>query len=134
MPAAWLARPIAKQEPGAERLALGQVAGLGEQVVGGVGVGRHDGVVGLEQAAGEGVVDLGEPVLAVGPRSVSASAREGLGGGEVAGGELDGGQLGAELGRPRTSGAALSAALRGRLRGGIRRPARRWAVPRTSAK
>ena len=55
-----------EQERGAKGVPLGQLSGLGEQGIGPDRVGLGDGVIGREQATGEGVVDLGEPVLAVG--------------------------------------------------------------------
>ena len=73
-----------------------------QQGVGAVGVGRGDRVVGLEEAAGEGVIDLGEAVLAVaGQEGLGLGAGQRLGRGEAARGQLDGGQLAAELGGPR---------------------------------
>ena len=71
-----LAGPAHREEQASpERRALGQVAGLGEQVPGGVGIGRDHRIVGLEQPLGEGVVDLGQPVLAIVGQEALASAR-----------------------------------------------------------
>ena len=58
--------------PGPWRRGTGRAApgsrparGLDQQLIRGIRVGRDHGIVGLEQPAGEGVVDLGEPILAV---------------------------------------------------------------------
>ncbi len=53
------------EEAGAEGRALGQVARLVEQLVRGIRVGPHDGVAGLEQLHREGMIDLGQSILAV---------------------------------------------------------------------
>ena len=100
-----------QQERGAERLALGERPGLDEQRVGPLGVGRDGRQVGLQQAVGEGAVDLGEPVLAVaGQERLGLGAGQRLGRGELAGGQLDGRQLGAELRRPAAPRARPSSA------------------------
>ena len=103
--------------------------GLGKQVVRRVRVGLGHRVVGLEQAPGEGVVDLGQPVLAVvGQESHGLGAGELLGGGQVAGGQLDGGQLEPDLGGPAPLGASRAAWL-SVARARSFRPASRSAIP-----
>ncbi len=94
LPAAWLARAIANRSRARRASPLARPRRLGEQVVGGLGVGPGDRVVGLEQAAGEGVVDLGEPVLAV-----AGQQRLGLGAGQ---------RLGRRRARPAASSTAAS--------------------------
>ncbi len=90
-----------EQERGAEGLPLGQLAGLGEQDVRPGRVGLRDGVIGREQAAGEGVVDLGEPVLATrGQERLGLEPGQGLGLRRLPVGQLDGGQLEPDLRSP----------------------------------
>ena len=65
-------------------------------------VGLRERVVGREQAGGERVEDLGEPVLAIDRQERDVlGPRQGLGLGMPARGELDGRQLGPELRGPR---------------------------------
>ena len=107
------------QEAGAERRALGQVARLVEQLIGGVGVGRDDGVAGLEQSDREGMIDLGQPILAVGASRRVASARaSSSAAARLPGRQLDAGQLVADLGGPpgrrvRPSGRSARPSARG---------------------
>ena len=90
------------QERGAKGVPFRQLACLGQQGVGGVRIGLGDRVIGREQSAGEGVIDLGEPVLAVGAEErLRLRPSQGLGGARATGGQLDGGQLEADLRHPR---------------------------------
>ncbi len=95
-----------EEQPGAERRAFGELACLGQQLVGGIGVGWNQGVVGLEQSLSKALVNTGELVFAVtGQQADGLVASQLLGGGPVAGGQLDARQLEPELGGPPAGGA-----------------------------
>jgi hypothetical protein len=112
-----------QEERGAEGLALGERPRLGEQRIGPLGIGRDRRLIGREKAIREPAIHLGEAVLAIaGEQAFGLIARQGLGRGEFARGDLDGRQLRAGLGGPTTPGRRLEGR-RQDLAGGVE-PAR----------